>query len=331
MPRFLPRKDIQAFINSTFPARSYVVEPLSGGLLNQNFLLTAGREKLVLKVYRPEMPFEKVEEIHRVMQAVAKSNILVGLPVKSVELGGYAVAVYPFLKGENPKRFGNTPARIHAMGSMLGKLHVAFDTFHTEITKPEPLQIASWDPISFMEKIHGLRERIAASRVSHKQTLDKTLDLYEEIIARGDWSKEKFLKLPIQLCHNDYHTYNILMQKNQITGILDWEKFGWTWRAFEIMRSVIFNCRKTEKDFDWKLIETYLRAYREETNVSALTSKLAFDCGYRKMLFSLWTIEQYVDHGRKELFENILRRASIIKTMADNYDEYPERIAELLK
>ncbi len=330
MIKFLGRKEINEFIHSALPARRYVVQTLAGGLLNQNLLLTSGRQQLVLKVYRPEMPIEKVSEMHRVMEIAASHGMPVPTSITTAEINGFVVAVYPFLKGQNPKQFANSLSRIRAMGETLGGLHAIFDSIRVKTPKPDVGSLVAWHPQVFLEKIEKV-QKVSLLHGKDRKYLAEMLDRRKDLMHSESWDNAAFLKLPLQLSHNDYHTKNILMVGNRVTAVLDWEKFGWHFRGFEIMRSIIFNCRKTEKEIDWKLAGEYVRAYRSKVDIRKGVHDLAYEYTYRRIVFDLWAVEQYLSHGRKELMENILRRDAMITTLTKHRKEYNDRVTDLLK
>ncbi len=329
MRNFVSIDKIRPIIRETLGS-SFVLKPLVGGLLNQNFIVATSSTKFVFKVYRPEMATEKVDEMHRIMSHCSRRDIPLAFPIATYRVADHVAALYPYIEGENVTRFGNAIKTVGLMGEMLGRVDKALDSFRSAVSKPPSIELATWDPAKTIEEIVQIRRAAKYSRGEAREIVEQAIVIYEDIIAQGDWDKTRFAKLPVKLCHNDFHTNNVLMRDNKLVAVLDWEKAGWDWRAFEIMRSITFNCRKSDRELDWNLVRAYIHGYRKHHFLTALERELAFDTGVFKMFFSLWTIKQYLA-GQKELKANILRRARLLPYLFKHRSEFTERIAELLK
>lgn len=331
MIQFLSKKQLEPFIKGIFLDRKVQIKPLAGGLLNQNFLLCADRRRFVLKIFRTEVEPEKFEEVRRVMRFARQHGIPTSVFLESTKIAGHIVVLDWFAPGKHPSRFKKTPQTVRAMGSMLGRIHAALDQFHTHFPKKSPQDLISWNRKEFLREIQTIRRATQRSKIVSAKNLQTALDIYQDIVEQDDdWDIEPFLKLPIRVCHGDYHTQNILVQNEKITAVLDWEKLGWQWRSFEIMRSLIFNCRKNYKELDWESVSLYLKAYREYGRLSDREKELTFESGFRKTLFSLWIEKQYLKTGDKDLLDGMKRRVMILPWLAAHRKESAERIAELL-
>lgn len=330
MISFLSQDQLEPFLKDSFGTKKYKTEPLRGGLLNQNSLITFDGGKCVLKVYRNEMTETKVKEMHRLMEFVSRRHIPVTTPITTVSLNKYIVALYPFAPGEHPPRFRNSRVRIEAMGEMLGKIHLTLGSYQPKTKQPSNKELLkAWDIRPAMEEILQLEENIKKHPISIRKEVNKILDTYKKIYNREGWDNKNFLNLPIQLCHGDYHIMNLLMQKQKITAILDWEKAGWDFRSKEIMRSIIFNCRKNSSELNWPSVTVYLKAYRKYISMTDLERQLTFECGLRNIVFGFWAIKQYLA-GQKQFRLNIIRRVAMMEGLIKQRKEYAARIAELL-
>lgn len=299
--------------------------------MNQNSLLLVGRKKYVLKVYRDEMTETKVEEMHRLMKFVSTSNIPVALPVVTATINRYVTALYPFATGEHPPRYRNNHVRIESMGQMLGWIHLVLNRYQPKTEKLTHRElIKAWQLGRALEEIKFLREEVKKYSASVKKEMNGVLDVYERIYHEQDWRSHEFLNLPIEFCHGDYHIMNLLMRDSKIAAVLDWEKAGWDFRGREIMRSIIFNCRKTSSELSWPSVAIYLNGYRKHASISDLDRRLAFECGLRNVVFGFWGIKQYLA-GHKHFRSNIMRRVAMMEGLTKHRKEYAERIAGMLK
>ncbi|TAK03313.1 hypothetical protein EPO34_04590 [Patescibacteria group bacterium] len=329
MLAFVPNDHLKEFVQAVFPARRVSMRPLLSGLLNQNLVVRVGSERYVLKAYRPKVSLKAMREMHRMMAHAVGKGIPVPLPVASGEVGGHAVALYPFVEGTHPSRYRNAPL-MRPMGEMLGRIDATLETFKFRMQKPAFEDMASWNPESFLSEIVSMRRSLRSKPKVVRETVARSLDAHENAVAIGGWDKEAFRRLPVRVCHNDYHIMNVLVRGRKVAAVLDWEKAGWGWRGFEVMRSVMFNCRMARGTLDWDRVKTYLGAYRKQAALTDLERELAFECGFRKGLFSLWAEKEYLS-GQFQMRDNIERRSRLYPYLAKHRDEFSERVAELLR
>lgn len=328
---FVERDRLRPFVEKSIGTSGFDFRPLKGGLLNQNLIVRTDKKQFLLKVYRPEMDRRAVRQMHQVVAHCSARGIPVPREMADAEIEGFQVALYPFIQGEHPTRYRNTPGKITQMGAMLGEIHAALDTFKTSEKKPQPETLAKWDVSVFLDQIKQLRRTAKAASAVDRQLANNNLDIYERIVSGQDWPKEPFFRLPIRRIHGDYHTKNILFRSNGIVAVLDWEKSCLDWRPFEIMRSIGFNCRADIAHLSWPLVDTYLKAYRKTAPpLSELERQLTFQCGFRRQLFSLWAVKRFLE-GETELKVNMRRRTSQLQTLAQHQEEYAERIQSLLE
>lgn len=332
MMQFLSVDQLATFLEDSFGKKKIEIKPLKGGLLNQNSLLTVAGKRYVLKVYRTEMTKEKVTEMHHLLKFISNYPIPVTLPISTVAIEDHVTALYPFVLGEHPPRYRNNHIRIKAMGDMLGQIHRALDDYRPKKEKPTAKRlIEAWQPNRSIEEIKFLRKELNSHPASVRKEINKVLDTYEKIYNEEGWDGDEFLDLPIRFCHGDYHMMNILMHgSHKVTAILDWEKANWDFRGKEIMRSIIFNCRKNSRELGWPSVETYLKTYKKHASLSDLDRSLAFESGLRNVVFSFWAIKQYLS-GHKHFRLNILRRVAMMKGLVEHRKEYGEQISNMLK
>lgn len=331
MLEFLPKTQLQPFLREVFPGKTSPLKKLTGGLLNQNYTFTSEGERYVLKVFRPEVAREKFEEVRRVMEFASQKGVPISPFLASCVIDDHIVVLDRFVTGEHPSHFKKTPAVIRSMGATLGKIHLALDQFKTNYPKKSSNDLISWNKEAFLKEIQDVRRAARRSKIVSSKDLEASLDVYQTIIEGSeDWDREPFEKLPIKLCQGDYHTQNILVHDDKVAVVLDWEKFGWQWRSFEVMRSIIFNCRKNWKELDWESIATYLKAYKRHVSLTEREKELCFEVGFRKTLFSLWIENQYLKTGDADLLDGMKRRVAILPWLAKHREETAERIAKLL-
>ena len=330
MLRFLDDQGLRAFLDQTLVGKDFSLRHLRGGHLNQNVLVTAKDKKFLLKVYRKDIDLVGLEEVHRLMRHCQSLNIPTPTPLAQDKHNGYNLALYTFLDGEHPSRFRNTRSRLESMGAMLGRIDFALTSFVSRDDRPSYDKLVKWDPEVFLQEIKDLRLLLRSRPIALRQEINSNLDVYERIVQGGEWSTKPFADLPMQFVHGDYHVNNLVFTGQVISGVLDWEKAGWHWLSYELVRSIMFNCRRTSSDLNWPSVEVFVAAYRKTSNsLTRLECRLAFETGFRCALFSLWSVKGYMN-GNLAVRSNAIRRVRLLDTFALNRQSYGERLAKLL-
>lgn len=330
MLEFLEKPKIDRLVKEAFPHTRSSWKLLAKGLLNQNILIRADQREYLLKVYRPEVTAQELNEMHRVLEFVKGEGIPVPELVSYQETDNVRVAVYTFLSGKHPSLYSRSRTRIAAMGDMLGRVHVALERYREKFSMvqsaPDPVMPTAEEKL---KKIAGLCEKAQEAKPPKYKVLLSVLGEAANRLQSRTWGVHAFDKLPHHLCHGDFHTKNILFSGNRLTGVIDWEKFSWGGHAFEVMRSIVYNCRRTSSSLDWTSVKTYVRAYRQHQELTSLECQLAFPFVFQKLMFGTWAEEQYLK-GQRELWDNVERRRAINAYLFRNAEHFTERMARLL-
>ncbi len=330
MMTFFAQDDLNRLLAELFPNEKVKISSLDKGLLNQNLVVETKAEKLLLKIYRSEVGKQELQDMHRVMEFVDERGVPVPKLIMNTERSDRQIGLYRYLLGKNPVLYSKSILRIEAMGEMLGQIHKILDDY-ARIYKPEdvtPMQAEIHKREEKVKKIQVLIEKAKQQELPHIKEL---IGILEERVSRlesQDWDFASFDQLPHHFVHGDFHTANILFSGNHLAGVLDWEKAGWGGHAFEIMRSIIFNCRRTAKSLNWQNVETYVKAYKQHQSLTSAECELAFPFVFSKMMFGTWTEEEYLK-GRTDVWENVLRRHEINAYLFKNQQAFTKRFAEL--
>jgi Ser/Thr protein kinase RdoA (MazF antagonist) len=331
MLTFIEAPEIQELIKAFFSSKRFSWKSLDQGLLNQNLVVESQAEKYLLKIYRSEITDEELRDMHQVMEFVEKQ----GIPVPKLlnfqqMIGGQRAGLYTFLPGKNPSRFSSPLPRIVNMGDMLGRVHATLEDyrkqFHRQLAMNEPVLPTKEKKL---EKIAKLIDKTKQDRPPHEEELVRILTNHIDQISSRDWDMHAFDALPRHLCHGDFHTRNLLCQGSVITGVLDWEKFGWGGHAYEVIRSIVYNCCRTPGSFNWQAVQTYIRAYKQHQTLTPLECQLAFPFVFQKLIFGTWMEEEYLK-GRPEVWEKVTRRAAMNAYLFKHEQRIAERIQALL-
>ncbi len=330
MLQFLDKPEIDRLVKSAFPTGNTSWKQMEKGLLNQNILVCADQQSYLLKVYRPELTSQDLVEMHRVLEFVKGEGIPVPELISYQETDRVRIAMYTFLPGKHPSMYSRSKTRISVMGDMLGRVHTALERYQEKYSVPQP----TLDPVmptadKKLKKIEAMCQDIRETKPPKYKALLRVLGETAERLQSRVWDIHAFDHLPRHLCHGDFHTKNILFSGNVLTGVIDWEKFGWGGHAFEIMRSIIYNCRRSASSLDWASVDAYIQAYRRHQHLTPIECELAFPFVFQKLMFGTWAEEQYVK-GQHELWDNVERRRAMNAYLFENEQQFSERIANLL-
>lgn len=330
MLTFFNQEDLNGLLSELFPNEQVKVSSLDKGLLNQNLVVETNAKKLLLKIYRSEVGKQELQDMHRVMEFVGERGIPVPKLIVTTEYANRQIGLYSYLPGKNPVLYSTSLPRIEAMGERLGRIHALLSEY-AEIYTPKdetPLQATIHAREEKVKKINSLIEKAKQQELPHSKELIAILEERTARLESQTWDFASFDELPHHFVHGDFHTKNILFFGNKLTGVLDWEKIGWGSHAFEIMRSIIFNCRRTAKSLNWQNVETYVKAYKRHQLLTPAECELAFPFVFSKMMFGTWTEEEYLK-GRMDVWENVLRRHEINAYLFKNQRTFTKRFSEL--
>lgn len=329
MHQFLSVEDIHLLLRTWFP-KGYRYIPLEKGLLNQNGIVREGSRTFLLKVYRPDMTQTHLHDVHAVMRVMLQNGVPVTHEEREASVQGAHVVLYAYLPGMNPGLYPRSLGRVHAMGDMLGRIHSIL-LQHQQQLAVDPLM--EWrnlkSPEDELSALALLMEDVRRKKPAHTDELLSILDEHRSWIESHAWDIARFASLPAQLCHGDYHTKNILFQNATLTGVLDWEKYGWGTQVSEVMRSIVFNCRRSPSALHWSAVKAYVQAYRQHKTFSQEEARLAFPFVFQKMLFGTWAEKQYLA-GDARLWSNVIRRQAINRYFVKEERRISARIEDLL-
>jgi len=150
-----------------------------------------------------------------------------------------------------------------------------------------------------------------------------------------DWLSEKnsYLQkripqhLPMALIHGDVFFDNMIIQRDQLMAIIDFEEACHYYRCFDLGMVIVGACRD-RKGISFEKAGRFIRAYQKEKTLQSLERKtLKTFAVYAAVATSFWRFRQY--HLRRpepRLYDEHVE----MQTLADTISEYPDsRFTEL--
>lgn len=285
-------------ICTEFGVGNYIsIEKDADGVLNDNYILNTTQGKYFIKSVR-EKAKDKLNMIYGV-ESLMKSKGIPAITMLKTKTGEIFVSIdtaiytlYPFI--ENDKKSVYSVNEYFSIGEMLGKIHkIGRENMLASI------QLKQFNKPSS----EVLKEKLLKYKndIENKNTKDGTDVLFLKYInfKLSIISKVDMVLLPNDnLIHGDYHTGNILMDKNGvIIGVCDWEKTEYAPRAYELARSLIYNCFGEDHVLQNALAQSrsFIKGYLSQVSIEK--KEIMDGCNMRvyHMAHSTWIEEKYYE------------------------------------
>ncbi len=144
-----------------------------------------------------------------------------------------------------------------------------------------------------------------------------------------DWLSEKnsYLQkripqhLPMVLIHGDVFFDNIIVQRDQLVAIIDFEEACHYYRSFDLGMVIVGACRD-RKGISFEKAGQFIRAYRKETSLQSIEREtLKTFAVYAAVATSFWRFRQYHLRRPEPRFYD---KHVEMQTLADTISEYPD-------
>jgi Ser/Thr protein kinase RdoA (MazF antagonist) len=242
MDKMLDLKTIQKICTGYCVGDYLSIEKDMEGVLNVNYILNTTQGKYFIKSIR-EKAKNKLDMIYGVESFMKEEGIpaITMLKTKAdsifISEDSEIYTLYSFI--ENVRKSTYSESEYFSIGEMLGKIH--------KIGKgsiPASIQLKQFNKPSnevVEEKLLKYKNDILNKDI--QDGIDKLFLKYINFKLNIISKIDKVILPNDTLTHGDYHTGNILMDENGIIiGICDWEKTEYAPRAYELARSLIYNC-----------------------------------------------------------------------------------------
>lgn len=256
-------------IGSEFGLEVSALQPLRAGSVNSNFRLeTRHGQRLFLRVYEEQDRAGARSEL-RVVGELARRGVPTPTPLvrpDGLSLGEHAgkpVAIFPWVDGESLCQARVTSGHAAALGSALGRVHLA------GVSDPPSGRFRKSDLEARLDRIDGSAPgelRSAAQRIRARLS---------EVASRRDPD------LPRGLTHGDLFRDNVLWSGDTISALLDFESTSEDTFAYDLMVCVLAWCFGDA--FHAELMHALIQGYQavrplEPREREALAVEGAFAC-----------------------------------------------------
>ena len=223
------------------------LKPIAGGWVNYNYLLKTNKGKFVVRILgakikkdtknRLSTEFKVLSHLHK-----KKFPYAIPYPLKNKK-GNYLMNngktllwVYPYIEGSPIKDYDN--ATIKNIAKALARYHNA--TRNLKITNNRKV-----DSLKEISKKYQQMKKEKAKNPASKLMLEN-IDFFEESLNKLEKINFNTKQVPI---HYDFHKGNLLFNKKQVVGILDFERLLYAPRILDIAHLIKCTYKKNKKYF----------------------------------------------------------------------------------
>lgn len=219
------------------------MEPLTGGLINANYVLTAGERRFVVRSYRRTRELEDIEYELLAVEFLAAAGFPTASPVRSLtgrllgEVAGHTVAMFEYIDGtQAPSRsggFGSFDLRLGCeVGAAVGRMHRLTWDLTLPVRRAErgdPLRrldefLATVESWTGRDRVPGL-ERFIAGVAEVATELKSTLTP----------------EIPVGLVHADISERNVVVDPDgHLLALLDFDDCVESYRLYDLC-SLLFS------------------------------------------------------------------------------------------
>lgn len=244
------------------------VQPTNRGASNTTYFVDAQAGKFLLKLYGDSTTTAQIQYEHSLLTYLQGTDLSftvpAPIPASSDETlvhisrndASLRVALIPLISGQHANRQNLHHAR--AAGRALGELHCAVAGFDPD---GKLAQLPAWGDLCCIHPLVPDPLEVPQSLVVDSNQQDRLLKTLTEVI---EAMPNLYQTLPVQTIHADYLSFNILLENNQVVGILDFEFATRDLRLVDYICGLddysLFPWRETSR---WEFVEAFSAGYAE--------------------------------------------------------------------
>ncbi len=274
------------------------------GTLNRNYLVNTQLGPRVLRRIRDDQADHRIGLEHETIQWVADRGIPTARPIlptaahshdsnrllpetcvlltsgNADKSPGSRWALFPHVEGHVPIRGALSTAEAAALGDMHGQIHATLSSSPHSESAGLSMQWSADQSAAGLRQVEGAaRAQNAGRAVLDAIALQRRLLENESIQVPQDFSH-----LPCQWLHGDYHSAQVLMNKEaRINAVLDWELCQPSARVWELVRSVAFSGLIERPE-----LSPYLRAYRRHVDMQLPELASGMTLWWQSRIVGIW-------------------------------------------
>jgi len=292
------------------------VELIPTGRFNTNWAVDSRDAQYVLRRYNAARLAASIPYEHAMLAHVSAAGWPVATAIAStdgktvIEHDGRRCALFPFLEGEAGP--AHNPRHLRIKGRLLARLHRDMTSFPAAEQRAGfgrvweldvPLEASRFGTFNAMLRECGRNrpELASAIRTQRYRSLRELARL-----AYGD--------LPDVHIHGDFQRDNLLFDRGELTGVLDFDHAHRDARVADIAWSILSDCAEppAETAIDPRLAAALVGGYAEHTPLADAELHLIVPMirGHNLSILA-WTLRRWLDAPDAEMLRRLERRVSI--------------------
>ena len=267
-----------------WPITARRIAPTGRGLNNETYYVDADEGPFVLRVSRNTVDPRDVRYEHEVLGRLAAQELPFQTPVPVKTTAGDTLAIFESADGPHLAtlffRIPGEPALgtvrdAHPSGRALAQLDVALANVELPIRPPIGLGDVHRlvpDPLEALDDLD-----LGADRV-------RIVELFERAIASRD---ALAASLPQQIVHGDFGYVNVLLEKDTVTGILDFEFAEADLRAADLACAIYITIVRAAPAERWAVLDSLIAGYRRALPLDPTEAAAIPDLLLRRSAFGI--------------------------------------------
>lgn len=227
--------DLTTYFHATYGIQGTVTR-LSGGLNNENFLITAANSRYHMKWYETDTPVEKLQreaEALLILEEAKRVSVPAFIPTLTGELRGTfqgrSISCFSFLNGIQKYTLVDAPRSLGTSRSMARTLAI----LHSDLNNPSPALRFPFLPNKPPKPGNRLKDLLKDCADSLTGALDAAF--LKSSLESIDSASENliFHEQPFIRIHGDFQLSNVFFDGEEIGAVCDFEYSEWEFRAFD--------------------------------------------------------------------------------------------------
>jgi len=299
-----------------FGVEPVAISAIAAGRYNTHWRVTASAGEYALRLYNQARLASSIPYEHAMLQHVAPRGWPVATPLRSrdgatvVEHEERCFALFPWLSGELGPAYDVAHLRIK--GRLLARLHHDMASFGQSEQRAGfgrvweldlPLQSSRFGTFNdmlreFAREHAGLASAVRAQRYRSLRELARC--------RYGD-----FVDVEI---HGDFQRDNLLFDRGEIVGVLDFDNSHRDARVVDIAWSIISDCGEppVETAIDLRLAAAFVAGYAQATPLSDAELRLIVPLiRAHNIAICAWSVRRYLESGDTTILPRLDRRISV--------------------
>jgi len=255
---------------------------------NTTYFIHTPTDEFVLKIYSTTTDATQIEYEHSLLAFLQQVNLSFAIPAPipalssetlihiETEQRSLKVALLPRIIGQPADR--HNLQQVQSIGCTLAELHCILTEFDSQ---GRLARLPYWGNLA---QIHPLiSDPLAIAPVLNLSLEDQTL-LNRMLLKVTESVPDLYATLPLQTIHADYITPNILVENNQVVGVLDFEFATFDLRLLDYLSSL-----DQLASFPWKeelfadIVKAFSTGYRQRNSLTSLE---------HKSLLAVWRLQR---------------------------------------